>query len=168
MTVTALNVRNENLQTKTGYTEEQRKAISEKLTKALASTYVLYHKTQAFHWNVTGPMFYTVHKMTEAQYQDQAKAIDALAERIRTLGSAAPMGLAQYIENSVVTDAQDFPAAGEMLTALAEDNQRIASLMRNAVATAEQANDVYTADMLTARIGAHEEAAWMLSATAAK
>lgn len=168
MTVTALNVRNENLQTKTGYTEEQRKAISEKLTKALASTYVLYHKTQAFHWNVTGPMFYTVHKMTEAQYQDQAKAIDALAERIRTLGSAAPMGLAQYIENSVVTDAQDFPAAGEMLTALTEDNQRIASLMRDAVETAEQANDVYTADMLTARIGAHEEAAWMLSATAAK
>ncbi len=167
MTVTALNVRNEKLQTKTGMTENQRKAISQKLTKALSSTYVLYHKTQAFHWNVTGPMFYSVHKMTEAQYENLAEAIDDLAERIRTLGSAAPMGLSQYIEHSVVTDAQDFPATGEMLTMLADDNQRVASLLRDAVETAEQASDVFTADMLTARIGAHEEAAWMLTATAA-
>lgn len=168
MTVTALNVRNENLQTKTGITDEQRTAIAEKLTKALSSTYILYHKTQAFHWNVTGPMFYSVHKMTETQYEELAEAIDDMAERIRTLGAAAPMGLSQYIENSVVTDAQDFPATGEMLTILADDNQRIASLLREAVQVAEDANDVYTADMLTARIGAHEEAAWMLTATAAK
>lgn len=168
MTVAALDIRNEKLKTKTGFTDDQRTAISEKLTKALASTYVLYHKTQAFHWNVTGPMFYSVHKMTEGQYEDLAEAIDDLAERIRTLGAAAPMGLSQYIENSVVTDDSDFPATGEMLTALAEDNQRVASLMRDAVETAENANDVYTADMLTARIGAHEEAAWMLTAIAAE
>ena len=163
---TALKARAENIPMKTSLRDDDRKAIAEDLGRALASTYVLYHKTHGFHWNVTGPLFYSVHKLTDDQYQDLAEAVDDIAERIRALGAPAPMGLAAYAKASVVEDIEDFPATGEMVRELAADHLTVADQMRDMVKRAEKASDVYTADLLTARIGVHEEAAWMLNAIA--
>jgi len=148
----------------TGVAREDRRELARDLGKALASFYVLYHKTHGYHWNVTGPMFYSVHKLTDDQYEDLADAIDALAERIRSIGFAAPVGLGAYIGDSVVKDVDGLKPAGEMVQELAEDHQKVAAQLRDIVEKAEKADDVFTADLLTARIGAHEEASWMLNA----
>ncbi|GGY51885.1 Dps family protein [Parvularcula lutaonensis] len=149
-----------------GLERDDRKELCEMLGQALASTYVLYHKTHAYHWNVTGPLFYSVHNLTEEQYQDMATAIDALAERIRSLGFAAPVGLAGYVEQSTIKDVTGTPDAGTMLKELALDNQHIARSMRPIVEKAEEIGDTFTADFITDRIGTHEEFGWMLSALA--
>ncbi|WP_417621053.1 Dps family protein [Parasphingorhabdus sp.] len=141
-----------------------RAKMAEKLGDALASTYVLYQKTQSVHWNVTGPLFVSVHKLTEAQYEDLAASIDTIAERIRALGAKTPVGLSTYVKNSVIDDQVDWGDAKAMLKQLTEDNLAVADQMREFVKTAEDADDVFTADLLTARIGALEEASWMLSA----
>jgi starvation-inducible DNA-binding protein len=151
---------------KTGVERKDRKKLSMLMGKSLASTYVLYHKTHAFHWNVTGPLFYSVHKLTDEQYKELAEATDKIAERIRALGFETPTGLTQYLKDSVVEDNTGVTDAGEMIRQLADDHQAVAADMREAVREAEEAEDVYTADLLTARIGAHEEASWMLSALA--
>ncbi|MEO0981422.1 MAG: DNA starvation/stationary phase protection protein [Pseudomonadota bacterium] len=161
---TALKARAEKLPLDTQVPKRDRQALSALLGKTLASTYVLYHKTHGFHWNVTGPLFYSVHKLTDDQYRDLAVAVDDIAERIRALGSAAPMGLSNYLADTSIDDVADFPDAGGMLNELAADHLTLADLMRDVVKAAEEVNDVYTADLLTARIGVHEEAAWMLKA----
>ena len=157
----------EELPVKTGIDRKDRKMLSELMGRALASTYVLYHKTHAFHWNITGPLFYSVHNMTEDQYNSLAEAIDDIAERIRAIGFRAPTGLAAYIADSRVEDVVDDKDAEGMIRQLANDNQLVATQLRDAVMEAEKVDDVYTADLLTARIGAHEEAAWMLNALVA-
>ena len=148
----------------TGIAREDLRELAHKLGGVLASTYVLYHKTHAYHWNVTGPLFYSVHKLTDAQYQDLAAAIEEIAERTRALGFAAPVGLSGYIKESVVKDVSGVPSAGDMVAELADDHQAVAVQLRNVVDEAETVDDVFTADLLTARIGVHEEAAWMLNA----
>ncbi|ASK89433.1 Dps family protein [Sphingorhabdus sp. SMR4y] len=142
-----------------------RATMAEKLGKALASTYVLYQKTQAVHWNVTGPQFHGVHKLTEAQYEDLAASIDEIAERIRALGAKTPVGLSTYIENSVIKDQVEYGDVESMLKQLSDDTLTVADQMRDFVKTAEEADDVFTADLLTARIGVMEESSWMLSAS---
>jgi len=142
-----------------------RATMAEKLGEALASTYVLYQKTQAVHWNVTGPQFHGVHKLTEAQYEDLAASIDEIAERIRALGAKTPVGLSTYIENSAIKDQVKYGDVESMLKQLSEDTLTVADQMREFVKTAEQADDVFTADLLTARIGVLEESSWMLSAS---
>ncbi len=148
----------------TGIARSERKRLAALMGKALASTYVLYHKTHAFHWNITGPLFYSVHKMTDEQYRALAAAIDAIAERIRAIGFPAATGLSHYVSDSVVEDVTRIDDPERMIKQLAQDHQAVAAQLRTAVAEAEQAEDVYTADLLTSRIGAHEEAAWMLNA----
>ena len=160
--------RGEELPVDSGLVREDRKTLAVKLGDALASTYMLYHKTHAYHWNVTGPMFYSIHKLTDEQYQDLAEAVDGIAERIRAVGFAAPAGFTTYSERSVVKDVSGIPTAGEMLQELADDHQRVAAALREIVEEAEKLEDVYTADLLTARIGVHEEAAWMLNAMLVK
>ncbi|MEO1243859.1 MAG: Dps family protein [Pseudomonadota bacterium] len=164
MSVELLKERAEELPVKTGIDRKDRKMLSELMGRVLASSYVLYHKTHAFHWNITGPMFYSVHKLTEEQYKDLAAANDDLAERIRAIGFTTPTGLTRYINESIVEDVTDMPSAGDMIQQLAQDHQAVATQLRDAVKEAEKVDDVYTADLLTARIGAHEEAAWMLNA----
>ncbi len=144
---------------------DDRVEMAEKLGEVLASTYVLYQKTQSVHWNVTGPMFVSVHKMTEAQYEDLAESIDDLAERIRALGAKTPVGLSTYINSSAIDDQTEWGDVDAMLRQLSSDNLAVADQMREFVKTAEKANDVFTADLLTSRIGALEEASWMLSAS---
>lgn len=145
--------------------KDDRIRLAEKLGETLASTYVLYQKTQSVHWNVTGPMFVSVHKLTEAQYEDLADAVDEIAERIRALGAKTPVGLSTYINNSVIDDQTEWGDVDAMLKQLANDNIAVANQMREFVKIAEEADDVFTADLLTSRIGALEEASWMLSAS---
>lgn len=164
MTVEAFKIGREELPVRTGIDRSDRRMLAELMGRGLASTYVLYHKTHAFHWNVTGPLFYSVHNLTEGQYESLAEAIDDIAERIRAIGFKTPTGLQAYINESVVDDETDISDADAMITQLAKDHQAVASQLRDAVGEAEKVDDVYTADLLTARIGAHEEAAWMLNA----
>lgn len=145
--------------------KDDRIRLAEKLGETLASTYVLYQKTQSVHWNVTGPMFVSVHKLTETQYEDLAESVDEIAERIRALGAKTPVGLSTYINNSVIDDQTEWGDVDAMLKQLASDNIAVANQMREFVKIAEEADDVFTADLLTSRIGALEEASWMLSAS---
>lgn len=145
--------------------KDDRIRLAEKLGETLASTYVLYQKTQSVHWNVTGPMFVSVHKLTETQYEDLAESVDEIAERIRALGAKTPVGLSTYINNSVIDDQTAWGDVDAMLKQLASDNIAVANQMREFVKIAEEADDVFTADLLTSRIGALEEASWMLSAS---
>lgn len=148
-----------------GVGRQDRKALSDELSIALADTYVLYGITQHVHWNATGPNFYALHKLTEAQYEDLADAIDELAERIRAIGFSAPGGLHKMLamtRMSVVPEAHD---TDEMIRLLISGNETCAKTLRDAVSRAEEADDVKTADLLTERIGQHEENVWMLRAS---
>ena len=152
----------------TGIERDDRKQLANLLNEALASTYVLYAKTHAVHWNVVGPMFYGVHKLTDEQYNELAQAIDAIAERIRAIGFPALGGLANYQEVSVVADFRELGNTGEMIAQLAADHQAVAMKLREAAEEAEEVKDFYTHDLLTGRIGSHEEAAWMLGSLIAE
>lgn len=152
---------------KTGLEREDCKGLAELLEKALADTYVLYAKTQGVHWNIIGPMFYGVHKLTEEQYRDMAESIDEIAERIRALGYLAPTKLSHLIQIADVQEVSDVNST-LMVEMLAKDHQRVATSLREAVQKADKLDDVFTADLLTARIGKHEQYAWMLRALASK
>ena len=163
-TSSVLNSTPEEFKTNSGVAREDREALAERLSQALANSYLLYLKTQNAHWNVVGPLFYSVHKLTEAQYEDLAESIDELAERIRAIGFIAPGSFKQFNELSVLQEETDISDTGAMINTLAEDNETCSRLMREAVEEAEKVNDVKTADLLTERIGQHEENTWMLRA----
>lgn len=150
----------------TGVTEPG--SVATGLADVLADTYRLMYKTHAYHWNVEGPLFYSIHHLTEEQYENLFEAADELAERIRALGSLAPMTLAEICERSVIKDAEGTPDAREMIEELAADHERIAYRMHALVELAGKSNDPVTDDMATARSAFHEKAAWMLRAIAAE
>ncbi|NET84545.1 MAG: DNA starvation/stationary phase protection protein [Moorea sp. SIO1F2] len=142
--------------------EQDRKEIAEVLSRLLADTYTLYLKTHAFHWNVTGPMFNSLHLMFEQQYNELALAVDAVAERIRTLGYPAPGSYSQYAQLSSIPETSDVPEAEEMVRLLVEANEAVVRTARYVFPAAERANDESTADLLTERMSIHEKTAWML------
>ncbi len=144
------------------------KAVADGLTNILADTYRLVFKSHAYHWNVTGPLFFSVHTLTEQQYEDMFKAADALAERIRALGEIAPMSLSTVTGNSVISDKGERLTAREMVTDLADDHERIAHRLHDLIELAGNHRDPVTEDLATARAAFHEEATWMLRATAAE
>ena len=132
------------------------------LSNVLADTFILYLKTHNFHWNVTGPMSYTLHRMFEEQYKELWLAVDAIAERIRSLGFIAP---GSYEEFSRLTYLQESPVAKnatEMMVELLRDHETAARTARSALAAARSIVDAPTEDLLTQRLAAHEKAAWML------
>lgn len=145
-----------------GIDPEDTKELAKGLSNALADTFSLYVKTLGVHWNAVGPAFYSLHKMTEEQYEDMAEANDDIAERIRAIGHPAPAGFMDYKEMSIIDCDKTLTQAENMIEALAADNEAIAKRLRGTVQVAEEKEDVFTADMLTARIGKHEESAWML------
>lgn len=151
---------------KTGIDPGQRQQLARAVGKTLAETYVLYTKTQAIHWNVVGPMFYSLHKMTEEQYEDLAEAIDEIAERIRALGSPAPASFAEFLELSDIKELRDVQTAEAAVEMLWNDHETAARTFREAATLADEMEDVVTADLLTDRIARHEKVAWMLRATA--
>ena len=146
----------------TGINTEDRAKIVESLSTVLADAYMLYLKTHNFHWNVTGPMFSTLHVMFEEQYTEQWNALDDIAERIRALGHFAPATYKRYAELSSITEEPDVLSAKEMIRQLVEGNEIITRTLRAGVKVADEIDDFPTADMLTTRMEVHEKNAWML------
>lgn len=143
------------------------KTIAQGLANVLADTYALTYKTHAYHWNVEGPLFYSIHNLTEGQYEDMFAAADELAERIRAVGQMAPMSLTKIQEMSVIKDSPDALSAGEMCQTLAADHERVAHRLHALIKVAGEQNDPVTEDLATARSAFHEQAAWMLKALTA-
>jgi starvation-inducible DNA-binding protein len=155
------------MQIDTGLAEEARQEIADGLSRMLADTYTLYLKTHGYHWNVTGPMFRSLHLMFEEEYIDLREAVDEIAERIRSLGHPAPASYAEYGRLASITDEEGAPDAMEMVRRLARDHETVVRTARQVVKVAEEAGDVATADLATTRIDIHEKTAWMLRSTAA-
>ena len=146
-----------------GISDKDRAAIAGALSKLLADTYTLYLTTHNFHWNVTGPMFNTLHLMFMGQYTELWNAVDPVAERIRSLGHAAPGSYAQFGKLSSIPDAPTTPPkALEMVRILVEGHEAVARTARSIFPLADKAGDEPTADLLTQRLTVHEQTAWML------
>lgn len=147
----------------TGLSDEDRKVVSEGLSRVLADTYTLYLKTQNFHWNVTGPHFGPLHTLFEEQYNELRLAADEIAERIRALGHFAPGSYAQFTELKSIAEAPTSPPnAEEMVKQLTGDNETLSRVARSVQTTAENAGDEVTIGMMVDRMAVHEKAAWML------
>ena len=148
-----------------GIAASDRAKIAAELSKLLADTYTLYLTTHNFHWNVTGPMFNTLHVMFMAQYTELWNAVDPIAERIRALGHPAPGSYGDFGRLSSVADAPSAPPkALEMVHILMKGHEAVARTARGIFPLVEQANDQPTADLLTQRLNIHEKTAWMLRA----
>lgn len=132
------------------------------LSVLLASSYTLYLKTQNYHWNVTGPMFTTLHTLFETQYTELAAAVDEIAERIRALDAFAPGSLAEFSKLSVVEEATGRPSAKRMIQTLAADQKAVAKAAYAVIAAAEPEKDQASADLGTRRVDIHEKNSWML------
>lgn len=145
-----------------GINEEQRKAIADGLSVLLADSYTLYLKTHNYHWNVTGPMFQTLHTLFETQYTELAVAVDDIAERIRALGEFAPGSYKEYAKLTSIKEADGIPSAEEMIKDLVKGQEAIAKTARSIVPVADEASDEVTLDLLTQRMTVHEKTAWML------
>ncbi|GAB4344243.1 MAG: Dps family protein [Cyanophyceae cyanobacterium] len=145
-----------------GINETDRQAIAHGLSRLLADTYTLYLKTHNFHWNVTGPMFQTLHLMFEQQYLELALAVDSIAERIRSLGYPAPGTYREYAELTAIAETDGVPTAKEMIRLLVEGQETIVRTARDVFPIVDAASDEPTADLLTQRMQIHEKTAWML------
>ena len=145
-----------------GIEKSTRNEIAQGLSKVLADSYTLYLKTHNYHWNVTGPMFQTLHNMFEEQYTEMAVAVDDIAERIRQLGMPAPGTFKEFKALSVINEDEGVPKAMDMIRNLCKANEAVARTSREAFSTAEAANDQPTCDLLTQRMQVHEKTAWML------
>jgi starvation-inducible DNA-binding protein len=145
-----------------GIPKDHRQTIADGLARLLADEYTLYLKTHNFHWNVTGPMFNTLHLMFETQYSEAALAVDLVAERIRALGFPAPGSYSQYAELAAVKEETRVPSAMDMVRQLVADHETVSRTARSLFPTADAAADEPTADLLTQRMQVHEKTAWML------
>jgi len=146
-----------------GIDEADRTALSEGLSRLLADSYTLYLTTHNFHWNVTGPMFSTLHAMFMQQYTDLWNSLDDIAERIRALGHFAPGSYSAFGALTSVAEAPaQPPAAMEMVAMLVRGHEAVARTARQLVDRADDAGDEPTLDLLTQRLQFHEKTAWML------
>jgi starvation-inducible DNA-binding protein len=145
-----------------GIDAKNREQIATALSKVQADTYTLYLKTHNFHWNVTGPMFQTLHLMFEQQYNEVWVAVDLVAERIRALGFPAPGTYRQFAALSSIREDDGIPKAEEMIRRLVEGHETVARTARAAFKIADESNDQPTCDLLTQRMQIHEKTAWML------
>lgn len=145
-----------------GIQESDRKEIAGELSKLLADSYTLYLKTHNFHWNVTGPMFQTLHLMFESQYTELSTAVDLIAERIRALGVFAPATYTEFSKLTSVKEPNGVPNFKDMILQLVEGHETVIRTARTAFPMAEKARDEATTDLLTQRMQLHEKTAWML------
>jgi starvation-inducible DNA-binding protein len=146
----------------TGIAAKDRAKIADGLSRLLADTFTVYLKTHNFHWNVTGPMFNTLHLMFETQYNELWLALDAIAERIRSLGHPAPATLGEYAKLASIGETAGQPKAEEMVRLLVEGNEAVVRTARKVFPAVDAASDEPTADLLTQRMQIHEKNAWML------
>jgi starvation-inducible DNA-binding protein len=146
----------------TGLDEASREQVAGDLSRLLADSYTLYLKSHNYHWNVTGPMFQTLHLMFEQHYNELALAVDEIAERIRAVGHPSPGTYREFAALSSVTEDDALPPAMDMVANLVRDHETVVATARSVVAAADNATDVATADLATRRIDVHEKTAWML------
>ena len=145
-----------------GIPEKERVKVADGLSRLLADTYTLYLKTHGYHWNVTGPMFTTLHQMFEQQYNELWLATDQVAERIRALGSPAPGGYADFARLTAIKDDKAAPDAIGMVAALVAGHETLVRTARSVMPTAEKAKDDVSVDLITQRMESSEKTAWML------
>jgi starvation-inducible DNA-binding protein len=145
-----------------GIDKKDRKAIADGLSHLLADTYVLYLKTHNYHWNVTGPMFQTLHLMFQTQYNELWLAVDLVAERIRTLGHVAPGTYKSFSALASIKEEEGVPKATQMVRNLVKGHEQAAKTARGILPLVDKASDEPTADLLTQRLQLHEKTAWML------
>jgi starvation-inducible DNA-binding protein len=145
-----------------GIPPKNRQKIADGLSKVLADTYTLYLKTHSFHWNVEGPMFNTLHQMFMVQYTELWTALDAVAERIRSLGFPAPGTNTEFAKLTSIEESPGQPEAMKMVALLVKGHEAVARTARSVFPLAEEAGDEATADLLTQRLQVHEKTAWML------
>ncbi len=145
-----------------GIQPKNRQKIANGLSKVLADTYTLYLKTHSFHWNVEGPMFNTLHQMFMTQYTELWTALDAIAERIRSLGFPAPGTNTEFARLTSIEESPGQPDAMKMVALLVKGHEAVARTARSVFPLAEEAGDEATADLLTQRLQIHEKTAWML------
>ncbi len=145
-----------------GISDKDRGKVADGLSHMLADTYTLYLKTHNFHWNVTGPMFQTLHLMFMAQYNEIWLAIDTLAERIRALGYPAPGTYKEFAALTRIAESEGVPKAKDMIRQLVAGQEAVVRTARELLPIAEKAGDQPTVDLLSARMMVHEQNAWML------
>ncbi len=145
-----------------GISKKDRGKIAGGLSRLLADTYTLYLKTHNFHWNVTGPMFNTLHLMFMAQYTELWNALDIIAERIRALDFPAPGTYREFAKLTSIKESEGVPNAEEMIRQLVEGQEIVARTARGLFPIVDKANDEPSADLLTQRMQIHEKNAWML------
>jgi len=145
-----------------GIADSDRKNVADGLSRMLADTYTLYLKTHNFHWNVTGPMFQTLHLMFMAQYNESWLAVDLIAERIRSLGYPAPGSYQEFAALTSIEDSNGKVSAKDMIKQLVAGQEAVVRTAREVLPIAEKAGDQPTVDMLSARMEVHEKNAWML------
>jgi len=145
-----------------GINDRDREKIAAGLARLLADTYSLYLQTHNFHWNVTGPMFQTLHVMFETQYTELAPAVDLIAERIRSLGYPAPGTYREFVQLTSLKETTGVPKAEKMIRLLVEGQEAVVRTARSIFPLVDKAGDEATADLLTQRIQLHEKTAWML------
>lgn len=168
MTQTVLKNEVTELSPDSGLRTEKRRAVADELGNALADAFRLYFNVQTLHWNVEGPMFYSLHKLTEEQYAELNESVDALAERMRALGLPALQTMGEFSDR---TGLDDLPTAGDLkgrIARLVADYETAGSRLSKIIEQAENAGDIKTADLLTEQLGRYEENAWMLRATIAE
>lgn len=142
-------------------------SMADGLAHLLADTYILYVKTQNFHWNVTGAFFFSFHKMFEEQYDQLADAVDTIAERMRALKVIAPASLGEFLALTSLEEADGNHTADEMIGELLHDHEKLAQNITTLFGVAQYAGDEVTLDMLIQRKTEHEKTAWMLRSTLA-
>lgn len=145
-----------------GINAKDRREIAEGLSRLLADTYTLYLKTHNFHWNVTGPMFQTLHLMFEGQYTELALAVDVVAERVRALGFPAPATYREFMAATSIEEPRGVPSAEAMIKSLVDGQEAVVRTARSILPVADRADDQPTIDLLTQRMQVHEKTAWML------
>lgn len=145
-----------------GISDNDRKAIAAGLSHFLADSYTLYLMTHNFHWNVTGPMFNTLHLMFENQYNELSLAVDTIAERIRALGYPAPATYGEFMQLSSIKEVKGQPEATQMIRHLVNGQEAVVKTARSLFPVVEKAGDQPTMDLLTQRMQLHEKTAWML------
>lgn len=146
----------------TGINEADRTEIAAGLSHLLADSYTLYLQTHNFHWNVTGPMFRTLHLMFEEHYTELATAVDLIAERIRALGMHAPGTYAEFVRLSSIQEVPGVPKAEEMIQLLVKGHEAVVRTARTVLPLVDKASDEASVDLLTQRMQLHEKTAWML------
>jgi starvation-inducible DNA-binding protein len=162
MTNTVLDMKTEVETPRTGIDDNQKVAAN--VASCLADSYLLMVKTQAYHWNAVGPLFHSIHLLTEEQYQNLFAAVDEMAERIRALGYPAPSSITEMVSLSEISEDTGNPTTEQMIKNLIADHEVAARRFRQSAERAEELSDIVTADMLTERIAFHEKAIWMLRA----